>query len=118
MGIAAFLYIHFDALDGKQARRTGSSSPLGQLVDHGCDCINLIFMIFMFWSVFGLDIDKFLPIYASLCLAVFITATWEETHTGILCLGPINGPVEGTTILSIASIISAIFGSLKGSCLM
>lgn len=24
-----------DALDGKQARRTGSSSPLGQLFDHG-----------------------------------------------------------------------------------
>jgi len=26
-----------DAVDGKQARRTGTSSPLGQLFDHGCD---------------------------------------------------------------------------------
>ena len=110
MGIAAFSYIHLDALDGKQARRTGSSSPLGQLVDHGCDCINLIFMIFMFWSVFGLEINNILAFYAVLCLAVFISITWEETYTGILYLGQINGPVEGTTILSIASIISAIFG--------
>jgi phosphatidylglycerophosphate synthase len=113
MGIAAFLYIHFDALDGKQARRIGSSSPLGQLVDHGCDCMNLIFMIFMFWSVFGLDMDPILPIYTAICFAVFITITWEEWHTGILYLGVINGPVEGQTILSIASIVSAYFGNSK-----
>lgn len=110
MGIAAFLYIHFDAVDGKQARRTGSSSPLGQLVDHGCDCINLTFMVFMFWSVFGLEVSVFLPVYASLCYAVFIASTWEEYHTGLLYLGPINGPVEGTTLLSVCSIISGIMG--------
>jgi phosphatidylglycerophosphate synthase len=35
-----FMYQTLDAVDGKQARRTGSSSPLGQLFDHGCDAIN------------------------------------------------------------------------------
>lgn len=30
-----FAYQTLDAVDGKQARRTGSSSPLGQLFDHG-----------------------------------------------------------------------------------
>ena len=30
-----FLYSTLDAMDGKQARRTKSSSPLGQLFDHG-----------------------------------------------------------------------------------
>jgi ethanolaminephosphotransferase len=29
-----------DNLDGKQARRTKSSSPLGLLFDHGCDALN------------------------------------------------------------------------------
>jgi ethanolaminephosphotransferase len=29
-----------DAIDGKQARRTGSSSALGELFDHGCDAIS------------------------------------------------------------------------------
>jgi phosphatidylglycerophosphate synthase len=37
-GIFAFQTL--DAIDGKQARRTGSSSPLGQLFDHGCDAIS------------------------------------------------------------------------------
>lgn len=34
------IYQTFDAVDGKQARRTGQSSPLGQLFDHGCDAVN------------------------------------------------------------------------------
>ena len=34
-----WLYQTLDAVDGKQARRTGTSSPLGQLFDHGCDAI-------------------------------------------------------------------------------
>ena len=36
-GMAGLVYLHLDCIDGKQARRTGSSSPLGQLFDHG-DC--------------------------------------------------------------------------------
>lgn len=32
---AVFFYLHMDNLDGKQARRTKNSSPLGQLFDHG-----------------------------------------------------------------------------------
>ncbi|KAK5984810.1 hypothetical protein GCK32_002217, partial [Trichostrongylus colubriformis] len=35
--LGLFLYQTLDAIDGKQARRTGSSSPLGELFDHGCD---------------------------------------------------------------------------------
>ena len=34
-GAAALTYLHLDCIDGKQARRTKSSSPLGQLFDHG-----------------------------------------------------------------------------------
>ena len=30
-----FIYQSLDAIDGKQARRTGSSSPLGEVFDHG-----------------------------------------------------------------------------------
>jgi phosphatidylglycerophosphate synthase len=29
-----------DAIDGKQARRTGSSNALGELFDHGCDSMS------------------------------------------------------------------------------
>ena len=41
-GISFFLYMICDNTDGKQARRTGSSSPLGMLIDHGMDCISAV----------------------------------------------------------------------------
>ncbi|KAG0241303.1 hypothetical protein BGW41_006022 [Actinomortierella wolfii] len=33
-GVGLFVYQSFDAIDGKQARRTGTSGPLGELFDH------------------------------------------------------------------------------------
>jgi phosphatidylglycerophosphate synthase len=35
-----FFYQSLDAIDGKQARRTNSQSPLGELFDHGCDSVS------------------------------------------------------------------------------
>ena len=35
--VCYILYRLLDELDGKQARRTGNSSPLGLIFDHGCD---------------------------------------------------------------------------------
>lgn len=38
---AVVFYTWLDCFDGKQARRTGTSSPLGQLFDHGCDALSV-----------------------------------------------------------------------------
>uniref|UniRef100_A0A4W5L8B8 Choline/ethanolaminephosphotransferase 1 n=1 Tax=Hucho hucho TaxID=62062 RepID=A0A4W5L8B8_9TELE len=38
--VGLFVYQSLDAIDGKQARRTNSSSPLGELFDHGCDSLS------------------------------------------------------------------------------
>lgn len=38
--VGLFIYQSLDAIDGKQARRTNSSSPLGELFDHGCDAVS------------------------------------------------------------------------------
>lgn len=43
--LGLFAYTSFDAIDGKQARRTNSSSPLGELFDHGCDALNTVVRI-------------------------------------------------------------------------
>ena len=40
-----FWYQTLDAIDGKQARRTNSSSPLGQLFDHGCDAFATVILV-------------------------------------------------------------------------
>jgi ethanolaminephosphotransferase len=45
--ISIFIYQTLDAIDGKQARRTGTSSPLGQLFDHGCDAWSTVLTIFI-----------------------------------------------------------------------
>ncbi|EEC07945.1 sn-1,2-diacylglycerol ethanolamine- and cholinephosphotranferase, putative [Ixodes scapularis] len=42
--LGLFVYQTLDACDGKQARRTGTSSPLGELFDHGCDSISTVFV--------------------------------------------------------------------------
>lgn len=36
-----FAYRMLDEMDGKQARRTQNSSPLGLLFDHGCDAFSM-----------------------------------------------------------------------------
>ena len=41
--ILSLFYKTFDAVDGKQARRTNSSSPLGELFDHGN--ISILFLV-------------------------------------------------------------------------
>ena len=41
-GLCYFLYNICDNSDGKQARRTNSSSPLGMLFDHGIDCFTTV----------------------------------------------------------------------------
>jgi phosphatidylglycerophosphate synthase len=43
--VCTWSYSTLDAVDGKQARRTKSSSPLGQLFDHGCDSFSTTFFI-------------------------------------------------------------------------
>jgi len=43
VALGIFLYSTLDALDGIQARRTKSSGPLGEFVDHFFDCFNAFF---------------------------------------------------------------------------
>ena len=53
-----FVYQSLDAIDGKQARRTNSSTPLGELFDHGCDAVstgNLLKILKIFYIFFKIS---------------------------------------------------------------
>lgn len=50
-------YIIFDAIDGKQARKIGNSSPLGEFLDHACDILSDMAVILSFCYVIGIK-DK------------------------------------------------------------
>ena len=47
------MFYFIDGIDGKQARRTSSSSPLGELFDHGLDSLVPPLALFNIFSMFG-----------------------------------------------------------------
>ncbi|KAJ1512038.1 hypothetical protein HMI56_004604 [Coelomomyces lativittatus] len=108
--LGIWLYSTFDNVDGKQARRTQSSSPLGELFDHGCDAINCSIGALVQATSLGLGFTSYSGAVALLTTVAFYFSTWEEYHTGTLYLGLLNGPTEGILIACIMSIISGIYG--------
>ncbi|KAJ1966175.1 hypothetical protein GGI12_000266 [Dipsacomyces acuminosporus] len=109
-GIGMWLYSTFDNVDGKQARRTGSSSPLGELFDHGCDALNCTIAGIVEASAFGCGVSWRTVAIAFLTTSTFFFSTWEEYHTGILYLGYVNGPTEILTFAVLACFASGIWG--------
>jgi len=84
-----------DNLDGKQARRTGTSSPLGELFDHGCDALVVTIQAIVAAAIAQMGGGVLSLVYMFLLMLPFWLATWETYHTGILHLRVINGPEEG-----------------------
>ena len=83
-GYCGLAYYTFDCMDGKQARRTGQGSPLGQLFDHGFDCLANLYHISTIsgYLMNGGTLWCF-SLQASLFFSFFI-AQWEEYYTGFL----------------------------------
>jgi len=100
-----FFYSTMDNMDGKQARRTGSSSPLGLIFDHGCDAVNAALVG---WPVVALVLCVGGPASWQVAAlwaiptAPFFLNTWEEFHVGALVLPFFNGPNEGLFVTTAA----------------
>jgi ethanolaminephosphotransferase len=77
-------YYTLDCMDGKQARRTNSSSPLGQLFDHGVDCICNLSHISMVQSWLCVGGTVWLPFNQGVLQFSFFVAQWEEYYTETL----------------------------------
>ncbi|GAA0154099.1 transferase [Lithospermum erythrorhizon] len=108
-GLLLFLYQTFDAVDGKQARRTNSSSPLGELFDHGCDALACAFEALAFGStaICGRSTFWFWVISA----VPFYCATWEHYFTNTLILPAVNGPTEGLMLIYMTHFLTALVGA-------
>ncbi|KAI9828658.1 MAG: hypothetical protein M1832_001761 [Thelocarpon impressellum] len=96
--IGLWMYSTMDNVDGKQARRTGTSSGLGELFDL-CET-----------AAMGLGVTP-AGVFTSLvpCLPMFFS-TWETYHTHTLYLGYFNGPTEGLILACLVMIISGSYG--------
>ncbi|KAK5992495.1 putative CDP-alcohol phosphatidyltransferase class-I family protein C22A12.10 [Cladobotryum mycophilum] len=105
-----FMYQTMDNVDGKQARRTGTSSGLGELFDHGIDSLNCTLASLLEAAAMGLGTSHAGIITALIpCLPMFFS-TWETYHTHTLYLGFFNGPTEGILIACGIMIVSGIYG--------
>lgn len=90
--LCQFLGHTLDGTDGKQARRTGSSTPLGELFDHGSDSILAALMPIGLFSLFGRGLEDsggstwIFYIFEWLIIFTFFVSHWEKYLTGVLFL--------------------------------
>mmetsp|Transcript_10016 Transcript_10016/g.11397 ORF Transcript_10016/g.11397 Transcript_10016/m.11397 type:complete len:320 (+) Transcript_10016:231-1190(+) len=116
-GIGLFAYQTLDAIDGKQARRTGSSSPLGQLFDHGCDTLSTTLVALalihtlklgLSWQSKLLTASLWLPFYLAQLLEYHVGLV--RTHVGNM--GVTEGQLGQVAIMIVAALTGdSIFSS-------
>ncbi|XP_006819349.1 ethanolaminephosphotransferase 1-like [Saccoglossus kowalevskii] len=113
-GVCQFLSHTLDGIDGKQARRTQTSGPLGELFDHGVDSWSTMFLSVALFSVFSRDTKDFgegvFTMYWVLwCILIcFIASHWEKYNTGVLFLPWGYDVVQ--IMMTIIYLLTGIFG--------
>ncbi|XP_050362462.1 cholinephosphotransferase 1 isoform X4 [Nymphalis io] len=109
--LGVFIYQSLDAIDGKQARRTGSQSPLGELFDHGCDSISTVFIALGACIAVKLGEYPTWMFFQCFCaMTLFYCAHWQAYVTGTLKMGRIDVTEAQYAIIGI-HLISAVLGS-------
>lgn len=108
MALLVFTYLTFDNIDGAQARRTGTSTPLGEFLDHWLDAFNLTFLFLGAVISFGLTPERGVLIMVVACLSYGMTF-WEQQVTGRIFMGQV-GNVEGIVITNLFYVAAAVVG--------
>ena len=105
-----FYYQTIDAVDGKHARNTKSSSAMGELFDHGLDALNCLLQVTIIVATLQLGPTM----YSCICVFVmYITSylvIWEDYVTDELRFGMLNSPTEA--LLAAAGLL--VFTGLVG----
>ncbi len=102
------LYNWCDNADGAHARRTGRTSAMGELLDHGLDMLNTTYIAY----AAAISINAPASWWVGLALVVpaaCATTYWEQAETGLFSLGLLN-QIESVMLLSTVLLISAIGG--------
>jgi phosphatidylglycerophosphate synthase len=108
IALCLFTYFCLDNMDGAQARRTGTQSPLGEFLDHWLDGINstcIGLCAATCWQVGG---GFAVWVVAAISIAYTLTH-WEHRVTGHLYLGYV-GNVEGIAGVTLAYVAQVILG--------
>nr|CRZ22099.1 BMA-CEPT-1 [Brugia malayi] len=109
--LGVFLYQTLDATDGKQARRTGSSSPLGELLDHGCDAMSQVLVTLNVCYAMLLGQERYMVLFVTvLSVVLFYCAHWSTYCTGRLKFAKFDVTEAQMTIL-VVLLMTSIFGT-------
>jgi len=99
-----------NSLDGKQARRTQTSSSLGELFDHGCDSISTVFVaVSTCVSVQFGNHPRLMFVEVFCVFALFYCAHWQTYVSGTLHFGKIDVTEAQYSVMSV-HLISFVFG--------
>ena len=111
IGMFQLLYQLLDNVDGKQARRTGNSTPFGMLMDHGCDVFTNIFTAYNLSKLLlvGNDDCFSFSVFFGLILG-FYMMTYEEYKLGEMHFPKINGTDEGNFFIFLLGVILGFIG--------
>ncbi|XP_023721455.1 ethanolaminephosphotransferase 1 isoform X2 [Cryptotermes secundus] len=107
-----FLAYTLDGIDGKQARRTQTTGPLGELFDHGLDSWTAFLIPTCMYSVFGRSMNGIPPLRMYFCLwnifVNFYLSHWEKHITGVLFLP--WGYDASMVVAILIFVITSVFG--------
>ncbi|CAI5452979.1 unnamed protein product [Caenorhabditis angaria] len=108
--LGLFIYQTLDATDGKQARRIGASSPLGELFDHGCDSASQVFVTLNVCYALQLGSVKCgVFVTCLISVSLFYTAHWSTYCTGQLRFSRFD-VIEAQMSIIALLVATAIFG--------
>jgi phosphatidylglycerophosphate synthase len=113
--VGIFTFQTLDALDGKQARRTGASSPLGSWLDHALDILTM--QLVLLGTCGAVQAGLGVATWALLAGTIFNNHClhWESSHTRMLILG--NGTsiaeaqVSAMAVHAVAMLVPTLFPS-------
>lgn len=108
--LTLLIYQSLDAIDGKQARRTNSATPLGELFDHGCDSVSVSFVSLSVVVSLQLgEMPGYLFLFCFVSFFMFYAAHWQTYVSGTLKFGVVD-VTEGQLIYSSIMLISGALG--------
>ena len=111
IGFFQLVYQLLDNIDGKQARRTGNSTPFGMLMDHGCDVFTNILTAYNLSKLLIVGNDGYFSfsVFFGLILG-FYMMTYEEYKLGEMHFPAINGTDEGNFFIFLLGVFLSIVG--------
>ncbi|MGI5090640.1 CDP-alcohol phosphatidyltransferase [Treponema vincentii] len=105
--LLALIYLTGDCADGKQARKTGTGSPLGEYFDHFLDCFVTGLLMGILMISFRVTKPALITIGFFNLYAGQIGSFWERYKRRVMCFGKL-GSNEGIIAIGLTSWLMSI----------